>query len=267
MSIDSKQVPAQTSMPGERWQAATDIPLTVAALVFVTAYAYQVLTRPDGDIEALIVLVMQATWGIFVVDYLVRLYLAPARWQWFTHHLLDLAMVVLPMFRPLRLLRLVTLLVILHRRSGVTLRGRVVVYAAGATTLLIAVAALAMLDAERDAPGADITDYGKALWWAMVTVTTVGYGDVSPITDTGRIIAAGLMIGGIALLGIVTATLASWLVDRVAEQDETAQSATRKQVADLAEEVRALARRTEHPDLSRIDTDSLRAELLRRESN
>lgn len=148
-------------------------------------------------------------------------------------------MVVLPMLRPLRLLRLVTLLAIVHRSSGQSLRGRVVIYATGATALLIGVAALAMLDAERHAQGAAITSYGTALWWAMETVTTVGYGDMAPVTTTGRMIAGALMIGGTALLGIVTAKLASWLVERVAEQDEASQAATRKQVADLSEEVRA----------------------------
>ena len=150
------------------------------------------------------------------------------------------------------------------RSSGQSLRGRVVVYATSATALLIGVAALAMLDAERHAQGAAITSYGTALWWAMETVTTVGYGDMAPVTTTGRLIAGALMIGGIALLGIVTATLASWLVERVAEQDEAGQAATRKQVADLSVEVRALATRTHRVDLASVDTDSLRRELASR---
>jgi voltage-gated potassium channel len=87
---------------------------------------------------------------------------------------------------------------------------------------------------------------------------------MAPVTTTGRMIAGALMIGGIALLGIVTATLASWLVDRVAEQDEASQAATRKQVADLSEEVRALATRTHRVDLASVDIDSLRRELASR---
>jgi hypothetical protein len=68
-----------------------------------------------------------------------------------------------------------------------------------------------MIDAERDAPDASIAIMGDALWWA---ITTVGYGDRYPTTTTGRAIAVELMMAGIALLGVVTATLASWLVDR-----------------------------------------------------
>ncbi|EME62530.1 ion transport protein, partial [Rhodococcus ruber BKS 20-38] len=124
------------------------------------------------------------------------------------------------MLRPLRLLRLVTLLGVVHRSVGTALRGRVIVYASGSTALLLVVSSLAMLDAERTAPDATITTYPDALWWSAVTVTTVGYGDFAPVTATGRLIAVALMIAGIALLGVVTATLASWLVERVGEQDE-----------------------------------------------
>ncbi|MBT1253694.1 two pore domain potassium channel family protein [Rhodococcus erythropolis] len=264
MNESRRSVHHRTAWTSKRWQLTTDIPLAAAACLILVAYAYQVLAQPTGFPHRLTEWIMWAAWVVFAVDYAVHLWLAPARGRWFVRHLLDLAMVVLPMLRPLRLLRLVTLLAIVHRSSGQSLRGRVVVYATGATALLIGVAALAMLDAERHAEGAAITSYGTALWWAMETVTTVGYGDMAPVTTTGRLIAGALMIGGIALLGIVTATLASWLVERVAEQDEAGQAATRKQVADLSVEVRALATRTHRVDLASVDTDSLRRELASR---
>lgn len=71
-------------------------------------------------------------------------------------------------------------------------------------------------------------------------MTTVGYGDQYPVTTVGRFIAAGLMVGGIALLGVVTATLASWMVHTVEEATEDEAAATRSQVNELAAEVRAL---------------------------
>ena len=77
--------------------------------------------------------------------------------------------------------------------------------------LLIYVGSLAELDVERNAPGTTITDFGKAIWWAFVTTTTVGYGDMSPVTWQGKCIAVGLMIAGIALISVITATLASWM--------------------------------------------------------
>lgn len=180
------------------------------------------------------------TWLTFAVDYAVRLCVAKPRLRWFVRHLHELAIVVLPILRPLRLLRLLAMVNVLQRSIGGALRGRVITYTAGSTLLLIFVASLAMLETERHAAGATITTFPDALWWSAATVTTVGYGDLSPVTGTGRLVAVGLMVGGIALLGVVTATLASWLIQRVAEEDEASQSATRAQVAELTAQIAAL---------------------------
>jgi len=177
---------------------------------------------------------------LFGVDYAVRLALSVQRWRFVRSNLLDLAVLALPVLRPLRLLRLVALVAILNRAGSNSLRGRVVVYAVGGTTLLVVCGALAITDAERGRPGASIADVGDGLWWAITTMTTVGYGDRYPVTTTGRFVAAALMVSGIALLGLVTATLASWLVERVAETTEADQAATRAQVEELTSEVRAL---------------------------
>ena len=69
----------------------------------------------------------------------------------------------------------------------------------------------------------------------------VGYGDLYPITTTGRIVAVLLMLGGISLIGVVTASLASWIVQRVAEDDAAEGAATAEQVAALQVEIRNLA--------------------------
>lgn len=90
----------------------------------------------------------------------------------------------------------------------------------GGATLLSFVAALAVTDAERGQHGGNITSFGDGWWWAITTMTTVGYGDRYPVTTQGRFVAVGLMIGGIALLGTVTATLASWLSDRVRSETD-----------------------------------------------
>lgn len=170
----------------------------------------------------------------------MRLTLAEQRTRWFFLHLHELAIVALPVLRPLRLLRLLTLVSLLQRSIGGALRGRVVTYAVAGTLMLVFVASLAMFDAERAAPTGTIKTFPDALCWAITTVTTVGYGDYSPTTATGRLIAVGLMVAGIALLGVVTATLASWLVQKVADQDDANQAATRQQVAELTSEIAAL---------------------------
>ncbi|WP_243399625.1 potassium channel family protein [Arthrobacter glacialis] len=108
------------------------------------------------------------------------------------------------------------------------------------SALLVYVGALAMYDAEKASPDASIASFGDALWWAFVTITTVGYGDLTPTTLLGRSIAVGLMIGGIALLGVVTATLASWLVEKVSAQETKSQEITAEELQSLRDEIRML---------------------------
>jgi len=219
------------SMTQQRYRELADWPLMGTALVFLAAYAWQVLGRVEGDSTLWLEAIMWATWGIFALDYLANLWLATDRRRWFFRNLHELLIVALPFFRPLRLLRLVALLTVLHRTAGDTLRGRVVSYVAGSATMLVFVSALAVLDAEQTAPNAKILTLGDALWWAVTTITSVGYGDMYPVTDLGRVVAVGLMISGIAVLGVVTGAFASWLVDRVKD--------TAKSVADAEEPVRA----------------------------
>jgi voltage-gated potassium channel len=142
--------------------------------------------------------------------------------------------------RPLRMLRLVTLLSSLNRRAASSLRGRVAVYVCGATVLVVFCAALAEVNAERRNPDANITTFRDAAWWAISTITTVGYGDRYPTTTEGRLVAALLMLGGIALLGVVTASLASWLLDKVRQVEAESQAATRADIHELSLQITTL---------------------------
>jgi voltage-gated potassium channel len=76
--------------------------------------------------------------------------------------------------------------------------------------------------------------------WAAATMSTVGYGDRYPITTDGRVIGVGLMVAGIALLGVVTAALASWLIEQVRDVETEAQTATRSDIEQLRSEIARL---------------------------
>ena len=233
-------------IPGTRlraWERATEWPLTGAAVIFLGVYAWEILTNAQGAAKETAELVIGAVWAMFGVDYLVRLVLAPSRGRWFLRHLPDLAIIVLPILRPLRLLRLVTLVSIMQRSAGTALRGRITLYTVGSAGLLIFTSALATLEAERNEPGSSIRTFGQALWWALTTITTIGYGDTTPVTTEGRCIAALLMIGGVALIGVVTATLASWIVSLVEEENAEQEAATQAQVAALQAQVSELSER------------------------
>jgi voltage-gated potassium channel len=134
---------------------------------------------------------------------------------------------------------------VLNRRATSSLQGRVAIYVACSLSLVVFVAALAALDAERGRQGATINTLGDALWWAATTVMTVGYGDKVPVTTEGRWVAVGLMLGGITLIGVITASIATWLIAQVraAETDANAQlraelQAIRDDLAHLATFVR-----------------------------
>lgn len=222
-------------------------PLSATAVMFLLAYATPIaVPNVPPSLAAVCGIVVWLAWAVFAADYLCRFTIAPAKWQFVKANLLDLAVVVLPLLRPLRLIRLLALLSILNRAGTRNLRGRVVAYTAGAAVLAVTIGALAITDAERGEPGANITTLGDGFWWAVTSITTVGYGDRYPVSVTGRFVAVALMLAGIAVLGVVTATIASWLVQRVAEVAESEESATRAQVDELVREVAALRLALEH---------------------
>jgi voltage-gated potassium channel len=223
-----------------RWQQRTEWPLAAVSVIFLVVYSIQVLAHPRGSAGTWLDGVMSALWLLFVADYLVRLTLADHRPRWFARHLFDLATVALPFLRPLRALRVVVLVFALQKAFGDALRGRVVIYASGTAVLLVYVASLAVLDTERGVPGANIRSLGDALWWSLATITTVGYGDLYPVTVMGRLIAALLMVGGISLIGVITATVASWIVQRVSEGTSAGNTATAAQLQAVHDEVRRL---------------------------
>ena len=81
------------------------------------------------------------------------------------------------------------------------------------------IAAAMVLEFEGGIPDANIASYPDALWWAVTTITTVGYGDRFPMSSPGRAVAVVLMIAGIAMFGVLTATIAAYLVEQQAEED------------------------------------------------
>jgi voltage-gated potassium channel len=224
----------------EKWDHRAEWALAAVAVVFLATYSIEVLVQPRGFAQQALDLVTLATWAVFAVDYTARLYLAPDRRKWFLHHLIDLAVVLLPLLRPLRLIRLVVLVSALQKALGNAIRGRVVIYTVCGAILLVYAGALAELQTERPAPGSHITTFGDAIWWAITTITTVGYGDIYPVTTTGRFIAILMMIGGISLVGSITATIASWIVQTVSVEDKAHNAATATQIDELRGEIAQL---------------------------
>ena len=214
----------------DRFAAAVDLPLTVLAVLWLPVLIIPLAVRVTPGLAGTLDTIDYLVWAVFAVEYLVKLYLSPSRWRFIRTHLIDLVVIAVPLLRPLRVLRLLRILRL--ARAGLILatalrRARGLLTHHGLHFVLLSVLTLVGVGAavelafEQHGPDATIHNFGDALWWAIVTVTTVGYGDKSPVTAGGRGVAVVLMLPGIGLVGVLSATVASYFVGQRAEVDMT----------------------------------------------
>jgi voltage-gated potassium channel len=205
----------------DRFAQAVDTPMLVLTILWLPVLIVPLTTTVHGAVATSFDTVDYTVWALFALEYIIKFWLAPHRGHYFKTHLLDLLIVAVPFFRPLRMGRLIRLLRL--TRVGVVFteslrRGRSILTHNGfhfvvlAATVLVFVCAGLVTFAERNTRGANIHDFGQGLWWAIVTVTTVGYGDRYPVTAFGQGVAVLLMLTGIGLIGTLTATVASYFV-------------------------------------------------------
>ncbi|MFQ5381232.1 MAG: potassium channel family protein [Dehalococcoidia bacterium] len=199
-------------------ERATDLPLTLLAVILIPLLVLPLLF----DLPAPVVRSFEAgdylIWGVFAAVFTVKLAVAPRRIPFLRENWLEAALVVLPMLRPLRAMRALRLARVVaavgfnievSERFFAQRSTRVV---AALTVALLAGGAGLVLAVERDADGANITNFGDALWWAAVTITTIGYGDHFPVTAAGRGVALALTLVGIAVVSTLTAAIAALIV-------------------------------------------------------
>lgn len=199
----------------QAFERQTDLPMLVLSAIFAVVLAAPWLWPGAADHVRLLDTVEWSIWAVFAIELSIRVSLAPRRIPYLVSHWFDVAIVVLPFLRPLRLLRGVRALAVVFRftttwRRMLARRGLhyVLLFALGA----VVSAAVAVRQAEQGHPESPIGDLADALWWAITTVTTVGYGDTYPTTTVGRGIGVALMLIGIALFGVVTANVAAYFV-------------------------------------------------------
>jgi voltage-gated potassium channel len=215
----------------ERFSRAVDGPMMVLALAMIPLIVVPLVLDLSPATERALLSIDYALWAVFAAEYGIKLYLAPNRQRFVAHHIPDLIIVVVPVLRPLRVLRSVRLLRLLRlvllggfaakgvRETRSILRHRGLNWVLLIVLVLNLIAAAAVLEFERANPQANIDSYPDALWWAVTTITTVGYGDRFPMSPAGRGVAVVLMIAGIAMFGVITATIAAYFVEQKAEQD------------------------------------------------
>ncbi len=167
---------------------------------------------------------------VFLIDFIIRFRKATNKWKFMHWGWLDLISIipVIDYFRAARLLRIIRLLRILRAfRSTKKIVSHIFRNKAEGTfttvsiiaVMLLIFSSIAILQVE-NRPECNIKTAEDAIWWAYVTITTVGYGDKFPITTEGRIIAAILMTGGVGLFGTFTAYASSWFLIQDKKQND-----------------------------------------------
>jgi len=208
----------------ERFEQATEWPLLLLALLMIPLLVVPLALDIDSDTDTAIEGVSYVIWAIFAVELSIRTFLSERRIRYLIRHWYDVLIVVVPFLRPLRiarsaraarLLRLGRLMPFVARVWTSTqslMRHRGLQWIVLGGVAVVFAGAGGVLAFERGA-GGGLDDYGTTLWWAMATVTTVGYGDNVPVTPEGRGVAVLLMLVGIAFFSWVTANIAAFLVE------------------------------------------------------
>lgn len=175
-----------------------------------------------------------AIWGFFIFDYVVRLALHKKRLIFVKKNIIDFISLFIPLIRPFRFFAYLHKLQSLQGNSPSHRRRRMIIVLIVSVALFIYVISLLEYAVERHAPESNINSFGNTLWWAHVTMTTVGYGEFYPVTLPGRILAIVLMFGGVAVMGSISATVVSYLSEQVRrisppetlEESETIETST-----------------------------------------
>ena len=196
--------------------------LTVLALVYLAAFSYPAFVAEISiTTQDRLEIVQWSTWALFALDLFIGIWASSNKKSYLKSHPLEILSVALPFLRPLRLLRVITFGALVIQKVAVG-KHLAITFKVFLFSILIAyIAAVQITITERDVPTSNIKSFGDGLWWAVTTVTTVGYGDKFPTTSMGRVLAVGLMLVGISLMGVITASVAAWFVKM--SQDESGQ--------------------------------------------
>ena len=252
-----------------RWRLLHDLdewltwPMALLSLAWLGIVVWELVSGTTELLET----VGMTIWIVFIVEFVIRFSLAPAKLPFLRSNWLTILALVVPalrLFRALTFLRAARALrgILLVRIVGTanrsmnalkaTLARRGFSYVAGLTALVILLGAAGMLSFEnaREVDGG-FASYGHALWWTGMLVASIG-SDYWPVSTEGRLLTMLLTIYGLAVFGYITATFASFFVGRDAEES-TAPGASNADLKRLLKEVALL--RSELKERSRLAAD------------
>jgi voltage-gated potassium channel len=196
--------------------------LTILAVAFLFAFSYPAFKETISDsTNHYLSLVQWVCWFAFALDLIYGILKAESKKEYLKRHPLELASVLLPFLRPLRLMRVISFGSLALQKVAIGRQFAITVKVGISAVFISYIAAIQITISERTVEGSNIKNFSDGLWWAVTTVTTVGYGDRYPTTTEGRFLAVLLMITGISLVGVITASVAAWFVKL--SQDDSGQ--------------------------------------------
>ena len=188
----------------EKLERVTEMPLMVMSFgmipILTGLYLWDLSLREERIYTVLEI----GIWAIFAVVFLFKFALAPRKWDFLRQNWLEALIVLLPVIRPLRILRAIVWIArdVSRMNRLITLES---LFAYGIGIVLLA--ATIVTTVEQNADGATIRHFPDALYWSLVTVSTVGYGDFHPVTPVGKVTAVTLMFFGIGIFGGIVAKI------------------------------------------------------------
>jgi voltage-gated potassium channel len=227
----------------DRIEGVTKFPMTILGIAWLVLAIVVLSTDVNGSSSKVLVGGLFVIWVIMLVEYLVRLVVTPDTPGYLKRRWVEPLTVLAPPFQGWHVVGIERMSLLVREAE---LRVESILKHHSLFRVLIAVVATIFLGAwlvllfEEKAKGSNIHDYPDSLWWAIVTVTTVGYGDRFPVTEGGRVVAVVLMLVGIGLIGTLTATVASVFIK---EHTDANKEEFKKGHADLGQQLSVISDR------------------------
>lgn len=215
-------------------ERVTKYPMALLGVAWLVIAIIIVTTDVNASASTVLVGTLFVLWAVLLVEYVVRLAVTPDRRGYLKRRWAEPATVGVPPLQGWHFVGIEKMCLLIHEGA---LRVEAILKHHSLFRVLIAAATLILgawlvLLFEENAKGSNIHNYPDALWWAIVTVTTVGYGDRYPTTGGGRAVAVILMLVGIGLIGVLTATVASVFIK---EHTDASKQEFREGHADLGQ--------------------------------
>ena len=192
----------------ERFERITEMPLMLASFALMPIITGLYFWNLSPTEESIYTALQIAIWALFTFAFIVKLALAPSKLAYLRRNWPEALLVLIPVLRPLRIVAAILFVVrdVSRWRHLVTFE-TLLAYGIG----IVLLAATIVTTVEQNADGANIRSFPDALYWSLVTVSTVGYGDHYPVTVVGKFTAVALMFFGVGIFaGIVAAIVAAF---------------------------------------------------------